>query len=201
MGLREDKKTKTRKAISDLATGLFMERGYHAVTTAEIAARAEVSVATLFNYFPVKEALVFDEEAELEAALVEAVVSRPFGQSILEALRAFILDAPFFRAFRPDPEPGYAAFMAMVHAAPELTAYMRQICIRYEKTLAAAIHVAAEGRVDEATAAAASHFILEAINFAQRSERPAATFNTAFDLLVAGTATWDTSWTTRYSAA
>ena len=201
MGLRENKKAKTRKAISDLATQLFLERGYHAVTTAEIAERAEVSVATLFNYFPVKEALVFDEDEELEAALVDAVLSRPAGQSILEALRAFILGGPFFRAFRPHPEPHYPQFRAMIQASPDLMAYTRQMCERYQKALAVAVQHASNGLASESQAAAAAHFILESIHFAQKTANPLAAFNAAFDLLSAGTDSWDVSWTTRYALA
>ncbi len=201
MGLREEKKARTRKFISDLATGLFMARGYHAVTTAEIAARAEVSVATLFNYFPVKEALVFDEDQEMEAAMVDAVLSRPVGQSILESLRRFILDGPFFRVFHPCPEPGYEAFMTMIRSTPELMTYARDMWVRYEKTLAAAIQVAADGGIGEGEAAATAHFILGAIHFAHQSSRPAAALNAAFDVLTAGAEAWDTSWTTRYPAA
>ena len=201
MGLREDKKARTRQMISDLATCLFMERGYNAVTTAEIAEKAEVSVATLFNYFPVKEALVFDEDEAMEAALVDAVLSRPAGQSILEALRVFVLEGPFARAFRPRPDPAYARFMAMVQAAPDLVAYMRQMSARYEKALAAAIHLGSDGQASEAEAATTAHFVLDAVHFAQNSALPAATFNTAIDLLVAGAGAWDVSWTTRYPAA
>lgn len=201
MGLREEKKARTRKSISDLATGLFMERGYHAVTTAEIAARADVSVATLFNYFPVKEALVFDEAEEMEAAMVDAVISRPRGQSILESLRRFVLDGPFFRVFRPCPEPGFERFMALIRSTPELTAYARDMWVRYEKTLAAAIHVAADGAIGEGEASATAHFILGAIHFAHQSAQPTAALNAAFDVLTAGTDSWDQSWTTRYPAA
>ena len=86
MGLRELKKAKTRKMISDLATGLFIEKGYDQVTTAEIARLAEVSVPTLFKYFPTKETLVFDEEDEREARLVAAVTDRKAGVSILDGL-------------------------------------------------------------------------------------------------------------------
>src|SRR3954462_11582533 len=56
-GLRERKKRQTRQYISDVATGLFLERGFDAVTVAEIADAADVSVNTVYNYFPAKEGL------------------------------------------------------------------------------------------------------------------------------------------------
>ena len=68
-GLRERKKRERRKAISDVAMGLFAERGYDAVTVAEIARAADVSEQTVFNYFPAKEDLVFDEEEQMREAL------------------------------------------------------------------------------------------------------------------------------------
>lgn len=59
-GLRERKKRQTRQYISDVATGLFMDRGFDAVTVAEIADAANVSVNTVYNYFPAKEDLFLD---------------------------------------------------------------------------------------------------------------------------------------------
>ena len=43
------------------AMDLFGERGYDAVTVADVARAADVSEKTVFNYFPAKEDLVFDE--------------------------------------------------------------------------------------------------------------------------------------------
>ncbi|RYZ55412.1 MAG: TetR/AcrR family transcriptional regulator, partial [Proteobacteria bacterium] len=60
MSLREIRKQKTRKTISDVATRMFMEKGYDSVTMADVAAASEVSLSTVFNYFPKKETLVFD---------------------------------------------------------------------------------------------------------------------------------------------
>ncbi|MEV6184397.1 helix-turn-helix domain-containing protein, partial [Streptomyces sp. NPDC052015] len=50
-GLRERKKRQARQHISDVATGLFLERGFDEVTIAEIAEAADVSVNTVYNYF------------------------------------------------------------------------------------------------------------------------------------------------------
>jgi AcrR family transcriptional regulator len=58
-GLRERKKQRTRQALFDAAMRLFAEQGYERTTVAEIAAAAEVSTKTLFNYFASKDEMVF----------------------------------------------------------------------------------------------------------------------------------------------
>lgn len=57
-GLRERKKNATWELLRKTALDLFEERGFENVSVAEIAAAAEVSKATVFNYFPAKEDLV-----------------------------------------------------------------------------------------------------------------------------------------------
>ncbi|WAP58351.1 TetR/AcrR family transcriptional regulator [Streptomyces luomodiensis] len=85
-GLRERKKRQTRQHISDVATGLFMERGFEAVTIAEIAEAAEVSVNTVYNYFPAKEDLFVDREEEIVDRPSRLVRERAVGQSAARAL-------------------------------------------------------------------------------------------------------------------
>ena len=65
-GLRERKKRLMRQQLSDTATAMFLERGFDGVRVAEVAAACGVSEKTVFNYFPIKEALVMDR---LEATL------------------------------------------------------------------------------------------------------------------------------------
>lgn len=60
-GRRERKKQQTRQTISDVATHLFLARGFDPVTIAEIATAADVAVQTVFNHFPTKEDLFFDD--------------------------------------------------------------------------------------------------------------------------------------------
>ncbi|HWD05042.1 MAG TPA: TetR/AcrR family transcriptional regulator [Amycolatopsis sp.] len=60
MSLREQKKLKTRRAISHAATRLFIRRGFEYVTIAEVAEAARVAKMTVTNHFGRKEDLVFD---------------------------------------------------------------------------------------------------------------------------------------------
>ncbi|GAB3143919.1 TetR/AcrR family transcriptional regulator [Amycolatopsis sp. NPDC004378] len=86
-GLRERKKQATRELISNVATGLFIQRGFENVTVAEVAEAAGVSKMTVFNYFPRKEDLFLDRHADRLAELTEVVRSRPEGVSAAAALR------------------------------------------------------------------------------------------------------------------
>ena len=76
MGLRETKKERTRRDIADAAMRLFIQRGFARVTVSDVAHEAGVSEKTVFNYFPTKEDLFFDEVDEREAALVAAIRDR-----------------------------------------------------------------------------------------------------------------------------
>jgi hypothetical protein len=60
-GLRERKKQATRAAIRDAAMRLFDEQGFSGTTIDQIAADAEVSRATVLNYFATKEDIVFGD--------------------------------------------------------------------------------------------------------------------------------------------
>ena len=92
-GLRERKKQQTRTAIRQAALRLFLDKGYDATTTSEIARAAEVSTGTLFNYFPTKEALLFADD---------------FDPVFISHLRARPLSEPLFTAFRRAMQAGLA---------------------------------------------------------------------------------------------
>lgn len=86
-GLRERKKRATRRAISDAATALFMEKGFDATTVIEVADTVGVSAQTVQNYFPTKSDLFFDEP-EWYLGPARAVRDRcpasPLGAAVLE---------------------------------------------------------------------------------------------------------------------
>ena len=86
-GLRERKKERTRREIAEAARTLFGERGFDAVTVSEVAAAAEVSEATVFNYFPTKEDLFYSGLEAFEEMLLDAIGERPAGESGPRRLR------------------------------------------------------------------------------------------------------------------
>src|ERR1700733_15738506 len=75
-----------RQQLSDTATRMFLERGFDAVRVAEVADVCGVSEKTVFNYFPVKEALVMDRLEGTLAAL-RAGLADPEVTPVQAALR------------------------------------------------------------------------------------------------------------------
>ena len=76
-GLRERKKRRMRQQISDVATTLFVVRGFDHVKVSEVAEIVGVSEAA-YNYFPTKESLVFDRTRRGDrAAGARAARARP----------------------------------------------------------------------------------------------------------------------------
>ena len=86
-GLRERKKARTRRLLADTAARLFAERGYDAVSMADVGRAAEVSDQTVYNYFPAKQDLVLDMADEFRERYRKAVLERPAGSSPASALR------------------------------------------------------------------------------------------------------------------
>ncbi|MFD6162310.1 TetR/AcrR family transcriptional regulator [Nocardia sp. NPDC060256] len=183
-GRRERKKAANRQAIADAAVKLFLERGYDAVGVREIADAADVSVATLFKHFPDgKEALVFDQDEDREAALVAAVRERPAGHSIPQALRRLLHDE---RSRQVRTDPRFADFLHLIDSTPALREHARRIWLRHENAVAAAI-VADIGLPEgDPVAQALAHFALEAVTLVHGQDDPESALDGIFGLLDAG---------------
>ncbi|MEV8567721.1 TetR/AcrR family transcriptional regulator [Streptomyces sp. NPDC051322] len=119
-GLRERKKRQTRQRISDLATGLFLDRGFDAVTVAEVAEVAEVSVNTVYNYFPTKEDLFLDRGKGVVDRLSRYVRARDKGESAARAVLRELRDQ--VEAVSPTVGllDGYDRFLNVIHGAHTL---------------------------------------------------------------------------------
>jgi AcrR family transcriptional regulator len=125
-GLRERKKREARQHISDVATRLFARRGFEAVTVVEIAEAAGVAKATVTNYFPRKEDLLLDMQAEAEHLLVDAIRERPPGQPVVEAVRALMHRLLAQRHALSVAAPGMARFANLIAESPALLSRARE---------------------------------------------------------------------------
>ena len=127
-GLRARKKEQTRQAIATAAFELFALRGFDRVTVAEIARRADVSEATVFNHFRTKEELIYRPLEEYEAALVAAVRDRPPGQPVVDAFAAFLVRQQGLLANDdPNDEQRLATVSRIITESPALLARERQV--------------------------------------------------------------------------
>jgi AcrR family transcriptional regulator len=137
--LRERKKRATRQRISDIATGLFRERGFDAVTVAEVARAAGVSAMTVFNYFPRKEDLFLDRIPQAAELFAAAVRDRAPGEPPLTALRRLALQLLDERHPLGGVGETYAPFWRIVADSPALRARAREGVEEVEAGLAAAL--------------------------------------------------------------
>jgi AcrR family transcriptional regulator len=153
MGLRESKKQQTRQLLAAEAMRLFATRGFDHVTVAEVAAAAGVSEKTVFNYFPTKEDLFFDEVPAREAALVETVRGCRTSKELVAALH---------RSQSEHSErmcsPGFATFARIIEESPALQAKELAVMAQFAQVLADAIR--AELRTDERDARLAAGLLV-----------------------------------------
>ena len=139
-GLRERKKQQTRQLLERTARQLFAERGFEQVSIAEIARAAEVSEATVFNYFPTKEDLVYGRMQTFQDALLQAIRERPAGEPVLAAFGRFVLEP---RGLLAAADAGAAEELGRVSRlianSPALLAREAQLLARYTDALAGVI--------------------------------------------------------------
>jgi AcrR family transcriptional regulator len=123
-----------RQEIADTAMRLFVARGFDHVTVAEVAAASGVSEKTVFNYFPTKEDLFFDEVPACQAAAVEAIRGRRAGESVVATLRRLqAAECPRLCS------PGFAAFARVIEESPALQAKELEVMASFTEVLAGAI--------------------------------------------------------------
>jgi AcrR family transcriptional regulator len=137
VGLRERKKQRTRQLIADTAARLFAERGFEAVSVVAVAKEAEVSEATVFNYFPTKEDLVYQRMEAYETEMIDAVRSRPAGRAVLDAVRDYVLEPRGFLAAGDSAEGRPLMTLSrIISRSPSLLAREREVFSNYTEALA-----------------------------------------------------------------
>ncbi len=184
-GRRERKKAATRKAISDAATMLFVERGFDDVSIREIADAADVSPTTVFAHFPQKEALVFDEDDAQRDLLVSAVRDRAPGTSVSEALRDLYRRELIGLAFDPTGE-NRRQFMKLITETPALQDYASRMWLRHEDALAQAIAETTGRDEPDADVRVYARMVLQLQILAFEYDDAAATIEAGFRILDRG---------------
>jgi AcrR family transcriptional regulator len=119
-GLRERKKLRTRASIQKEAMRLFLEKGYEETTIEDIAEGVEISPSTFFNYFPSKEAVVFQDD--LDPLILEAFDAQPSTVNPIRRLRNAMRTV--FENLTPEQETLVRQRTRLFLATPELRGAM-----------------------------------------------------------------------------
>ncbi|ROS75333.1 TetR/AcrR family transcriptional regulator [Cellulomonas sp. PhB143] len=192
LGRRERKKLETRRALAAAAERLFLERGYDAVTVADVAAEADTAVTTLFKHFPAgKSGLLFWDDGERADALVAAVRERPAGTSPLGALRQFMTSRGVFDVAPSEDE---RRVIELVLSTPELWGRAREMWVACEGPVAQVLAEVAggpgrdggPGGTPDAATRALARIVLEVPDVASRDPEPLAALHAIFDRLEEG---------------
>jgi len=117
-GLRERKKLRTRSAIQKEAIRLFLEKGYSETTIEDIAEAVEISPSTFFNYFPSKEAVVFQDD--LDPLILDALHNQPPDVPPITALRKAMIQV--FAKLPPEANALVRQRAELLMSTPELRA-------------------------------------------------------------------------------
>ncbi|MEU8635516.1 TetR/AcrR family transcriptional regulator [Amycolatopsis sp. NPDC048633] len=126
----------TRAKISQVATRLFLDRGFDAVTVAEVAKEAGVSSVTVFKHFPRKEDLLLDRQVDAADVLRSAVRDRAPGVDVVASLREATLRLLDERHGLSGVADGAIPFFRTVAASPALIARVREIGSDLQRLLA-----------------------------------------------------------------
>jgi AcrR family transcriptional regulator len=120
-GRRERKKLETRERIFESGVALFAAHGYDSTTMEQIGERADVSRATVFNYFARKEDIVFEWFGRLRVEFATALAEddQHTVDSTSRLRRAFRVLAAMYEA---DPATGRAMVRAWQRAGGALLA-------------------------------------------------------------------------------
>jgi AcrR family transcriptional regulator len=125
-----------RQRLQEAARELMRERGFDAVTTAEIAARAGVTERTFFRHFPDKREVLFAGEEAFHTALGDAVVAAPDGLNPMGVLSwVFHSLVPMFEANRSITAP----MQAVIARTPALQERVLTKTVGSIEALAAAL--------------------------------------------------------------
>jgi AcrR family transcriptional regulator len=120
---------------------LFLERGFEATTVKDIAAAADVSKRSFFDYFPIKEDVVSAWQDDFGATLSAAVVARPANVPL-----ARVVEEAMSSSIPASANPRAAAIDQLVRNTPALRARNQLKYGELEETLFAALAKRTKGQ-------------------------------------------------------
>lgn len=126
----------TRARISEVATRMFLERGFDSVTVAEVARAAGVSSVTVFNHFPRKEDLLLDRAVDAVDLLHSAVRDHAPDVGALDSLRQTALRLGRERHALSGVAAESVPFFRTVASSTALVARTREIAADLQRVLA-----------------------------------------------------------------
>jgi AcrR family transcriptional regulator len=164
VSLRDRKRARTRAALLDAAADLFERKGFEHTTVAEIAAAAEIGTRTFFGHFASKEDLLFPDGESRVRAAVGAIENRGPADGPVDVL---------LRAVRhiTETDADMVSRMATVRTRlfatePAVRGRALQVQFAAQREIAASLHAAFPGELDEVTAAALTGALVGAISSA-----------------------------------
>jgi AcrR family transcriptional regulator len=132
--LRERKRRQTRERLINVASSLFLKKGFDAVTVDEIAAAADTTKRTFFDYFPSKEEVIAAWQADFGTALAAAVRQRPENEPLTVSV-----ERAFLAAISEAAKPRSIAIARLIENTPALRAREHLKYARLEEMLADAL--------------------------------------------------------------
>jgi AcrR family transcriptional regulator len=163
VGLRERKRQRTRQALISAAMRLFEEKGYEETTVAQIAAAADVSTKTFFNYFASKDEVLFPHLSGRIDGAVSIIERRQPGEHmagvLVQAMEHMLADA-----VRDELAGGLASTrLPLLMSVPAVQAATLRRYFLAETQLAEALHRAYPGTLDLPAAAAVIGSLMGAV--------------------------------------
>jgi AcrR family transcriptional regulator len=151
MGLRERKKAATAQKIIEEASEMFQEKGYENTRIEDVAARADLSAATFYNYFRSKaDILLSSVSAETEIVLAEAdhCIDQTYG-SAADAFDALV-ETYFTTSFTRTPRSLWRIAVSQSMLDPgsefsqryvEMDNRLSKQCCRFVRVMQKALHI------------------------------------------------------------
>lgn len=136
-GLRERKKQETRRALSQAALRLVLERGLQDVLVEDIASAANVSPRTFNNYFSSKVEAICAIRMDRAEQIGVTLRGRPPDEPLWDALTASVLE--HYEGANQTLDEEQMRRIRLLGTAPELSGENLRIGVAMQRALAEAI--------------------------------------------------------------